>query len=55
MGRETYEPSYRQEDVDTTLEDHERRITRLEKVALVAAGYFVADGAEIAQVFMGLV
>lgn len=54
MGRKAYEPSYRQEDVDTTLEDHERRITRLEKVALVAAGYLVADGADIVETFVGL-
>lgn len=39
--------SYRKNDVDETLADHERRITRLEKVALVVTGYLVADGATI--------
>jgi hypothetical protein len=33
-----YEPSYRQEDVDKTLEDHERRITRNERWRLILKG-----------------
>lgn len=39
--------SYREEDVDETLAEHERRITRLEKVSLVVMGYLIADGATI--------
>ena len=54
MGRESYDPSYRQSNVDTTLEDHETRITRLEKIALIGFGYLVADGAEIVSTFSSL-
>lgn len=54
MGRESYDPTFRQQNVDETIKDHERRITRLEKVALIGAGYLIADGAEIATVFTSL-
>lgn len=38
--------SYRERDVDDTLDDHENRLNRLEKVMLVAFGYGIASGAE---------
>jgi hypothetical protein len=41
---ETYSPTYRQRDVDDTLDDHEGRITRLEKIALLSVGYGLAEG-----------
>jgi hypothetical protein len=39
--------TYRERDVDDTLDDHEGRISRLEKVALVGVGYGLASGANI--------
>lgn len=42
-----YEPTYRQGDVDQTLEEHDRRISRLEKAGLVAVGYGLAKGSDI--------
>ena len=39
-----YEPSYREKDVDNTLEEHDTRISRLEKIALVGVGYGLAEG-----------
>jgi hypothetical protein len=42
-----YEPSYRERDVDETLDDHDHRISRLEKIALVGFGYGLASGANI--------
>lgn len=50
-----YEPSYRQQDVDETLDDHDRRINRLEKGALVALGYVTADAPDVARELIGLV
>jgi len=35
--------TYRERDVDDELDDHERRISRLEKAGLVAVGYGVAE------------
>jgi hypothetical protein len=43
-----YERSYRERDVDETLDDHDYRISRLEKIALVGFGYALASGANIA-------
>lgn len=42
-----YEPTYRQQDVDRTLDDHERRIGRLEKAALIGIGYGLAEGGSL--------
>jgi hypothetical protein len=42
-----YERSYRERDVDETLTDHEQRLSRLEKVALIGIGYGLASGAQI--------
>jgi len=43
--------SYRERDVHDTLSDHEQRISRLEKAALVGFGYGLASGAQIVQQF----
>jgi hypothetical protein len=43
----SYEPTYRQQEIDGTLDDHEARISRLEKAGLVAVGYGLASGADI--------
>lgn len=42
-----YDPTYRQRDVDDTLEDHDSRISRLEKGALVGLGYALATAPEV--------
>lgn len=52
---ESYEPSYREEDVDNTLEKHHTRIRRLEKAMLLAAGYGLAEGGNLATQLMGLI
>lgn len=46
-AQQEYEPSYRQRDVDNMLAEHEKRLTRLEKIALLGLGYGLASGAEI--------
>lgn len=53
-AEEGYEPSYRQQDIDDTLDEHHTRIRRLEKGALVVLGYGIAQGSEIAGVLTGL-
>lgn len=40
---EGYEPSYREQSVDEALDEHDRRITRLEKAGLVVLGYAIAE------------
>lgn len=47
----TYEPSYRQQSVDDTLDSHDRRISRLEKGALIIGGYLIAEGANVVEQF----
>jgi len=44
---EVYEPTYRERDVDHTLDDHEQRINRLEKAVLVGFGYGLAEGSQL--------
>lgn len=39
--------SYREQGVDDTLDEHEHRIKRLEKIALVGIGYGLAEGSNI--------
>lgn len=51
---DVYDPSYRQKSVDTTLDQHERRISRLEKVALITVGYGIAEGSQIVTDISGL-
>lgn len=48
VSSKTYEPSYREEDVDLTLDDHEQRISRLEKMAYVGIGAALVRGGDIA-------
>lgn len=43
----TYDPTYREQEVDSTLQDHDVRISRLEKVALIGIGYGIAEGSNI--------
>jgi len=43
MAADVEQLNYREQNVDETLTDHERRITRLEKVTLVAIGYVLSD------------
>jgi hypothetical protein len=40
----SYDPTYREQDVDETLDDHEYRIGRLEKGGLIVAGYGLSEG-----------
>lgn len=53
--RQEYQPTYRQQDVDHTLEDHEQRIGRLEKAVLVGIGYGLAEGYEIIEIITGFI
>lgn len=46
-SKDTYEPTYRQKNVDSTLAEHDTRISRLEKMALIGFGYGVAEGSQI--------
>lgn len=43
MAADVEQLNYRKRSVDETLQEHERRITRLEKVMLVAIGYVISD------------
>jgi hypothetical protein len=54
MSTETVEQvddelTYREQDVDETLDDHDRRISRLEKLALLAVGYVTADAPDVVR------
>jgi len=55
MGSESRSLTYREKDVDSTLDEHDRRISRLEKAAWVGAGYVVAEFPNIASNLIGLV
>ena len=50
----SYEPTYRQQDVDSTLDEHDNRITRVEKALLIVAGYGLADGWSLVSDVVGL-
>jgi len=50
-----YEPSYRDQHVDDTLDEHNARINRLEKVALIGIGYGLAEGSNLVTQFAGLI
>lgn len=41
--------SYREKDVDKTLDKHATRIRRLEKIALIGIGYGLAEGGNLAE------
>lgn len=47
--------SYREREVDNTLDDHEIRISRLEKVSLVVVGYALAEGGSLVNDIIQLV
>lgn len=53
--RQEYQPTYRQQDVDDTLDEHDRRLSRLEKAVLVGFGYGLAEGYEIIEIITGLI
>jgi hypothetical protein len=47
--------SYREKDVDETLNDHDRRITRLEMAGLVALGWGLAESTQLTDALLSLV
>jgi len=49
----SYEPTYREQDVDETLDNHDTRLSRLEKVALLGIGYGLAEGNQLIQAVFG--
>lgn len=49
MGEEL---SYREKDVDAKLEEHDRRISRLEKAGLVALGWGISESAELSNMLL---
>jgi hypothetical protein len=50
---QSYEPTYRQQNVDSTLSNHESRISRLEKMALIGIGYGLAEGSNLVTKLVG--
>ena len=47
--------SYREKDVDDRLDEHGRRISRLEKAILVGVGYGLAEGSNLVTDLVQLV
>lgn len=47
--------SYRERDVVETLDEHDRRINRLEKAGLIGMGYALAQGGDLATALVGLI
>jgi len=54
-GDDGYEPTYRERDVDETLDEHEQRLTRLEKLSFIILGYIAAEAPDIAATVMGFI
>lgn len=50
---ESYDPSFREQSVDDALDDHDTRIRRLEKAALLGAGYGIAEGGNLVTELLG--
>jgi hypothetical protein len=48
------ETTFRQERVQQRLEDHDTRISRLEKAGLMVVGYGLAEGAQIIDALTSL-
>lgn len=46
--------SYREQAVEEELDDHDRRISRLEKALLIAVGYVLADQNVLLDPILGL-
>lgn len=55
MASEQNGRTYRERDVDKTLDDHERRLSRLEIGAIFAAGYVVADAPDVVAALLQFV
>lgn len=49
------ELSYREESVDSAIDNHEKRISRLEKAFLIGVGYVLADQDMLFEALLGLV
>lgn len=47
--------SYRERDVDDTLDNHDRRITRLEMAGLVALGWGIAESSQLTDALLSLI
>lgn len=47
--------TYREQDVDERLDEHDRRISRLEKASLIVLGYGIAEGSSIIETLAALV
>lgn len=54
MGEEPLDLTYREQDVDDTLDEHGTRIKRLEKAVLIMLGYGIAEGSDILMAFTQL-
>ncbi|WP_226041176.1 hypothetical protein [Natrinema sp. DC36] len=52
---ESYDPSFRDKQADERLDEHDARISRLEKGSLIALGFFVAQGNEIADTVIAFI
>lgn len=53
-GSESHKLSYRERDVDEKLDDHEQRITNLERAKLLGIGYLLAKAPDIAASLSGV-
>lgn len=55
-GKTSKQPqlSYREKVVEEELDDHDRRISRLEKALLIAVGYVLADQNVLLDPILGL-
>lgn len=57
MGAEesTVELSYREQSVDDAINNHEKRISRLEKAFLIGVGYVLADQDMLFEALIGVI
>jgi hypothetical protein len=55
-GKASEQPqlTYREQAVEEELDDHDRRISRLEKALLIAVGYVLADQNVLLDPILGL-
>jgi hypothetical protein len=56
-GKASKQPqlTYREKAVEEELDDHDRRISRLEKALLIAVGYVLADQGVLLDPVLGLI